>query len=167
MNIKRIHIIGSVGSGKSTLARRLSEMLGIPYFELDNVVWRRTENGDVRNSPERRNKLLQDITESETWIIEGVHFEWVGCGFERADRIIFLDTPIYKRNYRILKRYVIQRLGIEEGNYKQSLKMLKRMYGWNYGFEKEDRHLILQKLEVYRDKLVFLKDNTDLKKVIG
>jgi adenylate kinase family enzyme len=166
MRPTKIHIIGSVGSGKSTLARSLSEKLQIPYYELDNVVWRRTENGDIRNSPEVRDSTLQKIVHSDAWIIEGVHYEWVGLGFEQADLIIYLDTPIYKRNYRILKRYVVQRLGFEKGNYQQSLKMLKKMYGWNYNFEKNERPSILNRLAPYKNKLIFLKDNTDYEKVI-
>jgi len=52
----KIRIIGSVGSGKSTLARALSDQLGIPYYELDNMVWRRTDHGDVKNSFEERDR---------------------------------------------------------------------------------------------------------------
>jgi shikimate kinase len=37
----KIHIIGSVRSGKTTLARTLSSKLKIPFYELDNVVWKR------------------------------------------------------------------------------------------------------------------------------
>ena len=166
MRPTKIHIIGSVGSGKSTLARSLSKKLQIPHYELDNVVWRRTENGDVRNSPEVRDNTLQKIVHSDAWVIEGVHYEWVGSGFECADRIIFLDTPIFKRNYRILKRYVVQRLGFEKGNYQQSLKMLKKMYVWNYNFEKNERHNILKLLAPYKDKLIFLKNNTDYEEMI-
>lgn len=37
----KIHIIGSVGSGKTTLARNLSTTINVPFYELDNVVWKR------------------------------------------------------------------------------------------------------------------------------
>jgi adenylate kinase family enzyme len=67
---KKIHIIGSVGSGKSTLARMLSSQLNIPYFELDNVVWRRETKGDVRNSPEERDGLFHTIIGFDSWIIK-------------------------------------------------------------------------------------------------
>jgi len=165
--INKIHIIGSVGSGKSTLARKLSERLAIPYFELDNVVWQRTAHGDIRNPPEIRDKRLRQIVQSEAWIIEGVHYEWVEQGFRLADRIIYLDTPIYKRNYRVLKRYIIQKLGLEKGNYKQSLYMLKKMYHWIHTYEEMDKPEILARLEEYKDKLIILKDNTEVEKVIN
>jgi adenylate kinase family enzyme len=50
----KIHIIGSVGSGKTTLARNLSRKYSIPYYELDNVVWKRHNAEDKRRSEEER-----------------------------------------------------------------------------------------------------------------
>ena len=166
ISIKKIHIIGSVGSGKSTLARNLSKTLQIPYYELDNIVWKRTGHGDIRNSEAERDELLKNIVQTDAWIIEGVHYKWMEPGFKEGDIILFLDTPTRKRNYRILKRYIAQRLGFEKGNYKQSLHMLKRMYYWNYGFEKKDKPNILAILDNYKDKLVFLKDNKDIVGII-
>lgn len=48
--LRKIHIIGSVGSGKTTLARKLSNQLGIPHYELDNVVWKRHKPRDIRRT---------------------------------------------------------------------------------------------------------------------
>ncbi|WP_051530021.1 shikimate kinase [Anoxybacteroides tepidamans] len=47
---QKIHIIGSVGSGKTTLARTLSARLHIPFYELDTIVWKRSNSGDIRKS---------------------------------------------------------------------------------------------------------------------
>ena len=44
----KIDIIGSVGSGKTSLAKQLSKEYNIPYYEQDNIVWIRTEHGDIR-----------------------------------------------------------------------------------------------------------------------
>lgn len=160
---KKIYIIGSVGSGKSTLARQLSSKLNIPYYELDNVVWQRVENGeDIRNSVEVRDTILNSIVDSDEWIIEGVHYKWVLQGFEKADMIIYLDTDIWKRNFRILKRFVVQKLGFEKGNYKQTFEMLGKMYKWNYNHKNKEKSLILELLESYQNKLLILRDNTDI-----
>lgn len=155
----KIHIIGSVGSGKSTLARKLSRKYDVPYFELDNVVWRRTNNGDIRNSPEARDEKFHSIIGMDSWIVEGVHHTWVSEGFEKAELIIFLDTPVRIRNYRIAKRFVVQKLGFEKGNYKQTIHILKNMYKWNYHFENKSKPEILSLLEQYEEKLLIVKDN--------
>jgi adenylate kinase family enzyme len=99
---KKIHIIGSVGSGKTTLARNLSNKLSIPYYELDNVVWKRHKPRDIKRTNEERDQLLSTIVHSNTWIIEDAHYnEWVFQSFNNADLIVFLDTENFKRKYRI------------------------------------------------------------------
>jgi adenylate kinase family enzyme len=160
---KKIYIIGSVGSGKSTLARHISSKLQIPYYELDNVVWRRVENGDdIRNSVEERDAILHHIITADEWIIEGVHYKWVLDGFDKADLIIYLDTAIWKRNIRIFKRFAVQKLGLEKGNYKQSLKMLSNMYKWSYSHKKIEKSLIFEQLKPYTHKLLILSDNNEI-----
>lgn len=49
----KIDIIGSVASGKTTLARQISRRVNVPYYEKDNIVWKRTSDGDVKEA--RRN----------------------------------------------------------------------------------------------------------------
>jgi adenylate kinase family enzyme len=161
----KIHIIGSVGSGKSTLGKRLASELDIILYELDNVVWHRHENGDIRNSPEVRDKEFNSIIKQPEWIIEGVHHTWTAKGFQEADLVIFLDTPIAVRNWRILKRFTVQKLGVERGNYKQTWSMLKKMYQWNYQFEKNSKPQILEMLKPHRNKLKILTDNNCTKEI--
>ncbi|WP_238018726.1 DNA topology modulation protein FlaR [Oceanobacillus jordanicus] len=124
---KRIHIVGSVGSGKTTLAREISSKLGIPYYELDNVVWIRDESGDIRRTDQERETCLNSIIQSESWITEGVHTaDWASPCFHRADLIVFLDTKYSIRVYRIGKRFFKQKLRIEESNYKPTREILKK-----------------------------------------
>lgn len=62
----KIHIISSVGSGKTTLAKKLSLMLNIPFYELDNVVWIRHKSGDIRRTEKEREEYLNTIIQSES-----------------------------------------------------------------------------------------------------
>ncbi|WP_419156636.1 AAA family ATPase [Rossellomorea sp. BNER] len=163
---KKIHIIGSVGSGKTTLAQRLSVELNIPYYELDNVVWRRSSNGDIRRTPEERDQLLDSIVRTDEWIIEGVHHTWVSQGFEQAELILFLDTGYSKRKYRMTKRFVFQKLGLELANYRPTITMFKKMFVWNQYFERESKPQILHILKEYHHKTIFLKDNTEIKQYL-
>ncbi|MBP3039497.1 DNA topology modulation protein FlaR [Bacillaceae bacterium Marseille-Q3522] len=163
MNMKKIHIIGSVGSGKTTLARTLSTQLNIPHFELDNVVWIRQDNGDIRRTPQQRDAYLKNIIHSEAWIIEGAHDgEWILPSMESADLIIFLDTNYKKRTFRIIKRFLLQKLKLEKANYKPTLKMFCNMFEWNAQFEKQSKSKIRKRLEQYENKLLVLKDNLEI-----
>lgn len=157
----KIHIIGSVGSGKTTLARMLTSQLNIPYYELDNVVWKRSEKGDIRNKPEERDRQLNDIVSSDAWIVEGAHHTWVSQSFQHADMIIFLDVALSKRIYRITKRYILQLLRFEKANYRPSFNMYLKMFKWTRDFERENKAEILHMLGEYGGKVVVLKDNRE------
>jgi adenylate kinase family enzyme len=154
---KRIHIIGSVGSGKTTLAKELSLILNVPFYELDNVVWIRDKSGDVRRTDKERQDYLNSIINAENWIIEGVHNEdWVANSFRYADLIIFLDTNYAIRTYRIIKRFVFQKLRLEDSNYKPTFKIFFKMFKWNRYFEEVGKPNLLKKCERYSDKLLVI-----------
>lgn len=165
MNIKfpnRIHIIGSVGSGKTTLARTLSARHDIPYYELDNVVWQRAEPDDIRRSETDRDQLLLSILKTERWIIEGAHLEWVSPSFQQADLIVFLNPSYSTRIYRIITRFIKQRLGLEQSHYKPAWTMLPKMFKWHASFQREGRHRIQDALGDYPGKVLMVKNQRQL-----
>ncbi|MFK3939220.1 DNA topology modulation protein FlaR [Alkalihalobacillus sp. NPDC078783] len=165
--MKKIHIIGSVGSGKTTFAKKLSTQTGIQHYELDNMVWQRVEgSGDIKRSMEERDTYLSNTLQLDQWIIEGVHHIWVRPSLDQADLVIFLDTPYWIRNYRIIKRYIRQKVGVEKANYDPTVKMFLNMFKWNIYFEKESKPNILILLEQYKDKVVILNSNADARDLI-
>lgn len=161
-NQKRIHIIGSIGSGKTTLAKKLSDQLNIPYFELDNVVWERFDTGDIKRTEQDRDKYLGEIIASKEWIVEGVHHKWVTPCFQHADLIIFLDIKHSTRRFRIIKRYFMQKAGIEKANYTPTLSLLKELYTYNTVYEYEIKPEIVDMLIPYKKKLIILKRSTEI-----
>jgi len=162
----KIHIIGSVGSGKTTLARTLSAKMELPHHELDNVVWKRFATGDVRRSEKERDDYLRRIIQSEGWIIEGVHYEWVQQSFKNADIIILLNPPYSTRTFRIIKRFILQMLGIEKSNYKPTFAMFRKMFIWNRYFETISKPDILKILGGYEEKVWIINDTRNLKKIL-
>lgn len=158
----RIHIIGSVGSGKTTLARILSDQLNIPYFELDNIFWERRATGDVKRTEQDRDEYLSKIISSESWIIEGVHHQWGSPCLQNADLILFLDVNLFTRSSRIIKRFLMQKLGIEKANYRPTLKILKDLYKYNTVFENKSKPEIFAMLGPHKNKLIILKNNIEM-----
>lgn len=134
----RIRIIGSCGSGKSYLAKEISKMLEVPYYELDNMIWDRSVDNQ-RFPQEIRDAELHRIVGLESWIIEGVQFEWTSESFEKADLIYILNPSVYLRDYRIVRRFIRSRTGIERWNYKQSVKnLMKMLIKWNHGYNLDE-----------------------------
>lgn len=166
--MKRIRIIGSVGSGKTTLARKLSKEWHIPYYELDNVVWERNPSGDRRRTDEERSDYLDAILKSDGWIIEGVHNEeWTAGSFREADAIVFLEPAYSVRTYRIIKRFILQKLGREKAHYQVTYEIFFKMFKWNKYFEQNGKPNFYKNYALYTDKIILLKNKGQLKQFIG
>jgi len=160
--MSKIYIVGIVASGKTTLAKKLSRRLNIPYYELDCIVHHKTDMGRYKRTPEQQVKVIKDIDNADNWIIEGTYRESCHCLFDMADKIIFLNTPLWKRKYRIFLRYIKQRIGIEKCHYKSDLKMLKQMYKWTNDFE-NTRTEFEKMLSKYTDKLIVIENTACFK----
>ncbi len=160
----KIHIIGSVGSGKTTLARELSSQLNIPFYELDNVVWKRHGgHGEIRRTEKEREEYLNNLIASDNWIVEGVHNEeWVSNSFRNAEIIIFLDTNYSVRLYRIIKRFILQKLRLEKSNYKPTLKIFLKMFKWNRYFEEVGKPNFYNKFGKYGDKILVVNNKKEI-----
>ncbi|WP_186578830.1 P-loop NTPase family protein [Aquibacillus kalidii] len=163
----KIRIIGSVASGKTTLAKQLSQTFHIPMYELDNVVWERQQSGDIRRTDQEREACLHTIVDSHSWIIEGVHNEgWVNNTFKEADIIIFLDTSYSIRQYRIVKRFVLQLLRLEQSNYTPTFKIFFKMFKWNKQFEQNGKPNFKKNFHFYSDKTVYITKSQQRKSLL-
>ncbi|MBB6022312.1 adenylate kinase family enzyme [Paenibacillus sp. JGP012] len=135
----KIRIIGACGSGKSTLARTLSRKYGITCHELDNLIWDR--NAVNLRYPEKvRDQALQAIVSSEAWIIEGAQLEaWTSPSILEADLVLMLHPHVMVRDYRIVRRFVLSRTGLQAWNYKQTFSNLcKMIVKWNHQYPVQD-----------------------------
>ncbi|WP_346654880.1 DNA topology modulation protein FlaR [Cytobacillus firmus] len=125
-----------------------------------NIVWKRLTTGDVTRTEQEGDEYLSSILTSKNWIIEGVHHKWVYPCFQIADLILFLVTNLSTRRFRIIKRFLKQKIGIERANYKPTLKILKDLYNYNTMFEYHSKPEIIDILSPYKNKLTILKSNT-------
>jgi adenylate kinase family enzyme len=150
----KIHIIGGSGSGKTYLANKLSKEYNIEHYDLDNLQWdNKAEFYGVKRNPDERRKMLQDILAKDNWIIEGVYYKWCKQCFAEADKIYLLEVPEHVYKYRIIKRFIKRKLGIEKGK-KETLKSLKDLLKWTKSYQENDIVEIKKILEPYNDKVV-------------
>ena len=150
----KIHIIGGPGSGKTYLANELSGSFGIPHFDLDELQWD-NESGDygTKRDPNERDALLNKILQQNDWIIEGVYYSWCGKCFEQADRIYLLCVPRHIYRYRIIRRFVRRKIGLEKGK-KETLKSLTALLKWADKFQHKNLNEIREILTSYPDKVI-------------
>jgi len=152
----RIFVTGPTGSGKSTLARQLSQRYSLPFHSLDDIHWVRDPRGDQRRPMDEKLALLEQIAGADNWVIEGVQFKWADAALNRADRIVVIDMPAFRNHFQILKRFCKQRLGLENADYRPSLKTLVQIFGWSADYRKYERELLMKKLEPFKPKTMLV-----------
>ena len=150
----KIHIIGGPGSGKTFLAEKLSKELGISHFDLDDLQWdNKSASYGVKRSPDERDRLLNNVLSHNDWIVEGVYYAWCQQCFADADRIYVLNVPRYKYRYRIIRRFVRRKLGLEKGK-KENLKSLRELLKWADKYQRANLVEIRKLLIPYSDKVI-------------
>ena len=86
----RVLVDGMMGSGKSTFARALAARTGLPVIHLDLHYWK---PGWVRPSDQEWRERQRTLVDSEAWIIDGNYNETRPLRLERAETVVYLDTP--------------------------------------------------------------------------
>ena len=160
--VNKIRIVGSVGSGKTTLSRKLALQQGIDTYSLDDVVWSRGSEGDIRNSDEQRDAILGHILLQPSWIIEGSHLGWSMKTFEVADQIIFLHPSLSIRIYRISHRFFKQKRGLEEASYTPTWRMFGQMFKWTYQYETIYKKQVRDILKKSQENSIEIRDGKEL-----
>ncbi len=164
----KIYIVGSVASGKTTLAKRLSNKLGITCTHLDGIIHIKDESdkvwGNVRGSDDEVARLFEDTIKELNWIVEDAGRKCFTTALEKADYIIYLKPSVVVRKIRIIKRYIRQKVGIEECLYTPNVKMLRFLFKAlkNYELGQDD---LDERMQLYSDKLIEVKTNNEIKQI--
>ncbi|WFR57254.1 hypothetical protein QA584_27210 [Anaerocolumna sp. AGMB13025] len=164
----KIYIVGAVSSGKTTLARKLSKKLNIQYQPLDEVVHipdKSSPWGNRKRQPEERDTMFYSIIQQSMWIIEDIGRPCFVEGLKVADTIILLEVPTRTRNYRIIKRWIKQLLGIEKCIYNPDINMLKCMLQWSKDYDLGIDKL-KERISPYQGKVIAIKNNREINNFI-
>jgi adenylate kinase family enzyme len=87
---QRVLIDGMTGSGKSTFARALAAKTGLPVIHLDFHYWK---PGWTRPTDDEWRERQRALVGGTAWIIDGNYNETLPLRLERAETVVFLDTP--------------------------------------------------------------------------
>ena len=86
-------------------------------------------------------------------ILAGITDEVYGKCFEKADRIYVLDVPRYQYRYRIIRRFIRRKLGLEKGK-KETLKSLSDLLKWADKYQNSNLAEIRKILKAFPEKIV-------------
>jgi adenylate kinase family enzyme len=87
---QRVLVDGMMGSGKSTFSRALAARTGLPVIHLDLHYWK---PGWVRPSDNEWQERQRTLVAGDAWIIDGNYNETLPLRLERAETVVYLDTP--------------------------------------------------------------------------
>ena len=119
----RIIIFGTSGAGKSTLARKISQKLGTPHIELDNLRF----GPNWSNTPkEEYHAHIKEAIKQENWVIDGNVFNSSReIVWPRATHLLWLRYSLHRTLWQLFKRTIHARITgteIVKGN-KESLRI--------------------------------------------
>lgn len=109
----RISIIGGPASGKSWLAQKISKKFNIPHIQIDRFWFEAGGLHENESLPEaERNRIREyiktrtfEFIEKDSWVSDGFYSRSVGPEIaKRADVIIFLNIPLWRRLINHAKR---------------------------------------------------------------
>lgn len=97
---------------------------------------------------------------------DGIYYAWVGKCFEDADKIYVLDIPKRVYTYRIIKRTIKRKFGLEKGK-KETLKSVYNLLKWTDTFQNKNIPEINKILLAYPEKTIWLRNSKDIPKTIN
>lgn len=146
----KIFITGNSGCGKSTMARKLAKKYNLSLCPLDDIVW---NNGTKRTHEEREKILLDFFSNNDNWILEGMsHSPWMHKVYADADYIFLLKISDRLARWRIRKRSIKKKLGLEKGH-KEGKGFVKHLYEIRQNYKDEVIPEIEERMEnEYKEK---------------
>lgn len=146
----RIIVLGCSGSGKSTFSKKLHEITGLPLFHLDNIWWMPDRSHISREEFDRK---LDEILQTDKWIVDGDYSRTYEARFKACDTVIFLDYSFDECLNGIIERVGKERADIPWIEQELDPELVKLVEN----YEKDNLPVIAALMEKYSDKnkLVF------------
>lgn len=158
----KIFITGNSGCGKSTMSRKLAKDHNLSLCPLDDIVW----DKDKKRPHEVRTEILNEFLKNENWVIEGMsHSPWMHEVYQQADYIFLLQISDRVARWRIRKRHIKKKLGLEKGH-KEGKDYVKNLYKIREDYKREIIPEIEERLKGFSDKSFVVKNIKEVNKII-
>jgi len=138
----KIFVIWWPGSGKSYISKKLWKHLWYDVLDLDDIFWDKSKwVYGYRKNDNIRDSEFQDFMNQKNRIIEWAYWWWeygerVKVWFEQADIIFVLRINKFVKLWRVIKRSLLRKIGIQKQDMKETLiwvyEIIKRAYNFDY-----------------------------------
>jgi adenylate kinase family enzyme len=166
--ISRIHIVGIYGSGKSTLAKKLSALLKIKTYDLDEIKYKRKY--DIIRPVKERLKKVKEISNKKSWITEGAWTSYALELYKKADLVIFLQIPKWNLYKRIFSRHFkrkFHKYNYQDNGIKSTFNIMKKVHQY---YQDPEHFMTLDShkdyLRKYSKEFLIIKNNKDIKELM-
>jgi adenylate kinase family enzyme len=153
---KKVIIIGGGGAGKSTLADRIGTYTGYPVYHLDNLL---LDSNWVMKDKSKWEEISQIFLTKDSGIVDGNYSSSMPNRVKWAQVIIYIDISTHVQLWRIVSRYVKNKLGLDKrygfpdgSKEKMDMKFILWTYHWN----SNHREKLLSMLGLEKDKKVLI-----------
>lgn len=128
--IRKVAVVGNIAGGKTKLSHRLAKLHGLPLFHVDSVQFL----PDLKMRPSHESaSLISKIESQDTWLIDGYGpLELIENRFSKADRVVFIDLPLWQHLWwytkRVGKSIFFQRAELPEDCRELNFTHIKRLF---------------------------------------
>ncbi|MBN1275775.1 hypothetical protein JXA12_05825 [Candidatus Woesearchaeota archaeon] len=119
----RILILGAPGTGKNWLSERVSTALSIPFFDTDDIAWKRKYA--QKRTHEEICALVEKNVVKDSWVIGSGARSYLESAVMRSTHIIILQEPFARTVFRIFRRYLNRKVKREYDTLKGVLWLVK------------------------------------------
>lgn len=170
----RIDIVGLPASGKSYLASAIAKKFSIPHIHLDRFWFESGGTKGTSTTPNladvraRVKEKVCAVIQDESWVSDGVYLHVQGELATRADIIIFLDIPTWKRVLNHAGRLILQRIHLSPVRHKEVTFLDDiRFFAEVVGCAKTRGPKLRAFVEEYKDKVVILKSRREVEQYLA
>jgi adenylate kinase family enzyme len=160
--MRRVLVIGSGGSGKSTFSTRLGELLNLEVHHLDKLFW---HPGWVETPRDEWLKIVTELTDRDSWILDGNFSGTLDVRMQKADTVIFLDMSRWLCLWRIITRVMRYRDGTRPDMAEDCRERFNfEFISWIWNYPRRSKPKVVKLLAQHAEgkKIVWLRSRAEV-----
>ncbi|MEM7461885.1 MAG: hypothetical protein AAF362_04320 [Pseudomonadota bacterium] len=151
----KILVVGRSGLGKTKFSTRLGKLTGRKITHLDKHLWGPNWK-TKRRKVQLRRKIIDILTSSEQWILEGHYLDDIERRIEKADTVVLFDMPLWRSFYGVSKRWLFSNYYIVDQHPQKKYRLDKTIMKQIINY---DMKYLYKSINKFENKNVYIIDN--------